>query len=43
MKTEIGLHRSSIKIRVSAYAGIFDDSEAKDTIQTGEYAAGLTD
>ena len=31
------------KIRVSAYAGIFDDSEAKDTIQTGEYAAGLTD
>ena len=31
------------KIRVSAYAGIFDDSEAKDTIQTGEYAAGLGD
>ena len=31
------------KIRVSAYAGIFDDAEAKDTIQTGEYAAGLGD
>ena len=31
------------KIRVSAYAGVFDDSEAKDTIQTGDYAAGLGD
>ena len=31
------------KIRVSAYAGVFDDTEAKDTIQTGEYAAGLGD
>ena len=31
------------KIRVSAYAGVFDDAEAKDTIQTGEYAAGLGD
>ena len=31
------------KIRVSAYAGEFDDSIAKDTIQTGEYAAGLGD
>lgn len=31
------------KIRVSAYAGEFDDSVAKDTIQTGEYVAGLGD
>ena len=25
------------------HAGVFDDTEAKDTIQTGEYAAGLGD
>ena len=31
------------KIRATAYAGVFDDTEAKDTIQTGEYAAGLGD
>ena len=31
------------KIRVSAYAGIFDDTDAKDVIKTGEYAAGLGD
>ena len=31
------------KIRVSAYAGEFDGVEARDTIQTGEYAAGLGD
>ena len=31
------------KIRVSAYAGEFDDAEAKDTIQTGDYAGGLGD
>ena len=31
------------KIRVSAYAGEFDAVDAKDTIQTGEYAAGLGD
>ena len=31
------------KIRVSAYAGIFNDLDAKDTIKSGEYASGLGD
>ena len=28
---------------MSAYAGIYDDVDAKDVIKTGEYASGLGD